>query len=227
MLVGVVYYAVHGHVVAAGVRVELLDELTVVHAEHHCDRGRFQPALGRRAQERAQVLYECTQLSKGLGLAFLIPGRDRPGVADQCVDVIAPHARESPPALRTEQNAERARQLRGIGVDLRGVSSELWTASKGGSHRVDGELEVFSEQLAERRPEPRERAIEAGRKVSGATADHPCGDERAERELALIILPLDPVGGRVVAGGVGIGEVYEVVDVRPQTGFDHWRGGPA
>ena len=135
--------------------------------------------------------------------------------------MIAPHARESPPALRTEQNAERARQLLGVGVDLRGVSSELWTASKGGSHRVDGELEVFSEQLAERRPQPRERAIEVGRKIFATTADDPRGDDRAEPELALIVHPLDPVGRRIVARGVGIGEVHEVVDVPSQAGADH------
>ena len=83
---------------------------------------------------------------------------------------------------------------------------------------------MFSEQFAERRPQPRERAIESGRKASSATARDPRGDDRAERELALIVHPLDPVGRRVVAGGVGIGEADEVVDVRREAGADRWRG---
>ena len=74
-------------------------------------------------------------------------------------------------ALRSEQNSERAGQLLGVRVHLRGVGPELWTASKGGSHRVDDELHVFSEQLAERRLQPRERAIEAGRE--GLRHDRP------------------------------------------------------
>jgi hypothetical protein len=56
--------------------------------------------------------------------------------------------------------------------------------------------------------------------VSVATAQDPRGDDRAERELALVVHPLDPVGRRVVAGGVGIGEADEVVDVRPEAGAD-------
>src|SRR2546430_12380327 len=166
------------------------------------------------------------QLGKGLSLAFLILGRDRPGVADQCLDVIAPDAREPRRAVWPEQNSERARQLLGVGVHLRGVGPELWTAAKGGSHRVDDELEVFAEQLAERRLQPRERAIEVGRKVSGTPARDSRSDDRAERELALIVHPLDPIGLRVVAGGVGIGEADEIVDVLLEAGADHWGGDP-
>ena len=164
--------------------------------------------------------FERTQLSKGLRLALLVLGRDRPGVGDQRVDVIPPHTCEPRRALRPEQDPDRARQLLGVRVHLRGVGLELRTAPKGCSHRVDDELHVFSEQLAKRRLQPRERAVEVGRKVPVTTAQDPRGDDRAERELALVVDPLDPVGRRVVAGGVGIGEADEVVDVRPEAGAD-------
>src|SRR5262249_38476642 len=123
-----------------------------------------------------------------------------------------------------EQDPERARQLSGVAVYLRGIGPELRTASGGGSHGVDDELHMFSEQFAERRPQSRLRAVKTGRKVLGASARDARGDDRTERELALIVRPLDPVGRRVVIGGVSVSETDEVVDVRLEAGADRCRG---
>jgi hypothetical protein len=82
---------------------------------------------------------------------------------------------------------------------------------------------VLAEQFAERRPQPRERAVEAGREVPVPVLLDPRGNAGAERELALVVLPLDPVGRRVVTSGIGVGEAEQVVDMRPQVGTDRTR----